>query len=476
MIFAGYGIVQIYATKIKTQNVRDRETQIVELKQEIARLQAENEWHQLSKLDTHQEVHALKTTIETLYQEKERFACEAAQVKIRLEEQLNQFKEKEEIWSRSEANLLNTFKALSSDALKENQKSFLELAQATFEQSRHTFTQESIHRQNALGDLFKPLQESLEKVDQKILDLEKSRISAYASLIEQIKSLHTTQIHLQKETAHLSQALRNPTVRGRWGEIQLKRVVEMAGMLNHCDFLEQVSLDNEERKVRPDLIINLPNGRQIVIDAKAPLQAYLEGIEYTDESLKAAKMKEHARHLRRHLGQLSDKTYWSQLTSTPEFVVLFLPGDVFFNAALEHDPSLIEYGVDHQVLLATPTTLIALLRAVAYGWKQQAITEHAEKVHELGKEMHERLIIFVEHFCKLKKGLEGAVESYNKALGCLESRVLVSARRFKEMNVVNQQSIPHIERIEKNMRLPYVESEPDMNNSQEEESLEPIQG
>jgi len=242
-----------------------------------------------------------------------------------------------------------------------------------------------------------------------------------------------TQTLLRNETANLVKALGTPKVRGKWGELQLRRVVELAGMVNYCDFTEQVAINAEEGRLIPDLIVHLPGGRDIVIDAKTPLGAYLEAISEVDEEKRKKMLEHHARQIREHMDKLSKKSYWQQFTNVPEFVVLFLPGEIFFSAALEQDPSLIEYGVDQKIIIATPTTLIALLKAVAYGWKQQSLAENAQRISELGTELYSRLISMSEHLAKLGSSLESAVKSYNNAIGSFETRVLVQARKFKEL-------------------------------------------
>ncbi|MCM1564471.1 MAG: DNA recombination protein RmuC [Dehalobacter sp.] len=349
--------------------------------------------------------------------------------------------------------LIEAFKALSADALRSNNQEFLVLAKSTLDAYQVSAKGDLELKQKAIDDLVKPIKDSLGKIDEKISQDVENRRVLNASLSEQIRSLASSESQLLTETANLAKALRKPTVRGQWGEVQLKRTVELSGMVKHCDFNEQVPIRNVDCDLRPDLIVYLPNNKSIIVDSKTPLSAYLEAIEAKDEDEKVMKLDEHASQVKTHVNQLSSKSYWNQLECTPEFVVMFLPGESIFSAALERDPTLIEYGVNNHVIIATPTTLIALLKAVAYGWKQEDIAKNSKEISELGKDLYSKLRIFSDHLIKVGKNLDKAVESYNDAIGSLEMRLLSTARKFKDLEVSVEKEIEETKQIDHRTRV-----------------------
>ena len=337
--------------------------------------------------------------------------------------------------------LENAFKSLSAEALKSNNAAFLDLARASLGEFQQVAKGELEKREQAIDALVAPVKASLDKVDEKIGALERAREQAYGEIRQQFTQMGESQALLRQETANLVKALRQPHVRGRWGEVQLRRVVEMAGMMKHCDFVEQESAqDDEGRLLRPDLVVRLPGSRQIVVDSKAPINSYLDAHEAVDEEQRRAKMREHGMLVRSHLQALSKKSYWEQFQPTPEMVVMFIPGEAFFSAALEADPELLDAAFAQNVIIASPASLMALLKAAAYGWRQESIAENSRAISDLGRELHTRLSTMVRHIARIGASLDGAKDAYNDAIGSLESRVLVSARKFKELGATSQEA------------------------------------
>ena len=362
-------------------------------------------------------------------------AAQLARLEAALDHERRSATEKLAVLDAAQQKLTDAFSALSADALDRNNRSFLELAKTALEGAKAEASGELEQRRLAVEHMVQPLQESLARVDAKLQGLEVARQEAYAGLAQQVRSLGETQERLRTETANLVTALRAPSVRGRWGELQLRRVVELAGMVRHCDFSEQVTTSTDDGRQRPDLVVHLPGGKHVVVDAKVPLEAYLVAAEAADDSTRTQRLRDHARQLRTHVDQLAAKAYWAQFDTSPDFVVLFIPGEPFLAAACEHDPGLFEHASAQRVMLATPTTLIALLQSVAYGWRQEALAENARAVCEVGRELYKRLATMGEHVSSVGKALDRAVDAYNKQVGSLESRVLVSARRLASLEI-----------------------------------------
>lgn len=375
-----------------------------------------------------------------------------AELRARMEEAQRAAEEKLLLLQETETRMRDTFKALSSEALKVNTEQFTAYARQSLEQQQAEARHELEKRQMAINEVVKPLSESLTKVDERIGALERMREQAYGQLSEQLKMLGESQQRLQAETGNLVKALRAPQVRGRWGEVQLQRVVEMADMLEYCDFVQQESTDAEAGKLRPDMLVRLPNNKTIVIDAKVPLDGYMDALETEDENQREACLARHAAQVRSRMVLLGQKKYQDQFDPAPEFVVMFLPSESFFSAALTQDPKLLDQGVENKVLMATPTTLIALLKAVHYGWRQEQLTENAKVISDLGMQLYERVRSLAGHFLAMRKGIEMTSDSYNKAVGTLERQVLSTTRKFNKLGAAKGDPVPEIEEVNTPLR------------------------
>ena len=357
---------------------------------------------------------------------------------LELAQKSAQYEERARMMGDTKQALENAFKSLSTDALRDNNAAFLNLARATLGEFQQVAKGDLEKRQQAIDALVAPVKASLDKVDDKIAALERVREQAYGEIRQQFAQMTEVQGILRQETSNLVRALRQPHVRGRWGEVQLRRVVEMAGMLKHCDFVEQESAESDDGRLRPDLVVKLPGGRQIVIDSKAPINSYLDAHESADEETRRMKMREHGQLVRGHLQALSRKSYWEQFQPTPEFVVMFIPGEAFYSAALEADPSLLDAAFGQNVIMASPASLMALLKAAAYGWREESLADNVRTMRELGQEIHSRLATMADHLMKLGRSIDQATSNYNSAIASFESRVLVSARKFKELGATSQ--------------------------------------
>jgi len=432
MVLAGLAGVGIGGAAVylhMRQRLRTASVGEVELRERLAHseTQVAGLWQQIVQL---RETVGSAEELRSRLSETERRACDLSAELSGWRERTAELQAEKRVLTEAQTKLLESFQALSAQALQANNQMFLDLADTALAK-----------RQGAIDELVRPLKESLTKVDTRIHEIETARVSAYTMLTSQLQSLGA-------ETTNLVKALRTPHTRGQWGEMQLRRTVEIAGMVDYCDFRVQQTLYSEDARLRPDMVVSLPNGRRLVVDSKAPLSAYLDAIELEDDALRAAKLKQHAQQVRGHIEKLATKSYWSQFDHMPEFVIAFLPGESFFSAALQHDPGLIEFGADQKVLVATPTTLIALLKAIGYGWRQERLAQNAFEISRIGRELYERLSKLAESFAMVGTHLDRATRSYNEAAGTFERRVLVSARRMKEKGVTVAEDIPELPLLE----------------------------
>jgi len=356
--------------------------------------------------------------------------------------------ERELAFEAATSRLATAFSDLSNKSLKSNSENFLRLAEQNLGAQHERAKRELGDRERAVENLVKPIKDALQQSQAQIAALEKSRSEAYGGIKSQLEAMQNSQQSLTRETQNLVKALRRPEVRGRWGEMTLRRLVELAGMVEHCDFQEQVHTSNDDKIIRPDMIVRMPDNRELVVDVKTPLDAYLEAIEATDDAQRKLGLKRHARNVRDHIRKLAGKSYWEQFSKSPEFVILFIPGDQFLSAALGEDPDLIEYALSEQIILATPTSFVALLKAVAYGWRQLALADNAEEIRRLAVDLYGRLSTFVGHMNKVGKQLASSVENYNRAVGSLEHKVLPGARKFVELGIHPKKEIEQVEPLE----------------------------
>jgi DNA recombination protein RmuC len=382
--------------------------------------------------------------------------ADRARLGAELEQARRSAAERDRAWAEDRERLVGTFAKLSTEALQANTEQFLSLADTRLREAQEAAKGELGQRQEAISQMLDPMKDLLARYESGLRQMELERKGAYSGLNEQVKLLAASQDQLKRETQNLVTALRAPQTRGRWGELQLRRVVEMAGMVAHCDFDEQVTTNGEDGRLRPDLVVHLPGGAHVVVDAKVPLEAFLRATEAPDEEGRQANLLAHARQLRTHIDQLSKREYWRQFDPSPDYVVAFVPGDPLLDAAFEKDPELLEYAFARQVLITTPTTLIALLRTFAQGWRNDAMAENARVVKDLGAELYERLRVLGTHFAKMHRSLTATVEAYNDTVGSLEARVLVTARRFPDLAVVGHDAkeVPELYPVSSTPRLP----------------------
>jgi DNA recombination protein RmuC len=425
------------------------------ISEQKAKLQAFDE----IKFDLQKQINQKDNILEQIRKELDGINEAKTIAETKLEEAIKNIEEQKKLLEDARNKLVETFQAISGESLKSNNKAFLELAKENFGGMLKDIKGVFGQKETAIKNMVDPLAEVLKKYEKQVNELEKSRVQAYGNLDAQVKMLVESQKNLQKETGNLVSALRRPEVRGRWGEITLKRVVELAGMAEHCDYTEQVSVDTDKGKLRPDMVIHMPSNRDIVVDSKVSLDAYLDATAEVDEEKKMSFLTKHASQLRSHMRKLAGKNYWEQFEETPEFVIMFIPGESFLSAALELDPSLIEDGMIEKVVIATPTTLIALLLAIAYGWRQEQITKNAREIANVGKELYDRFQPFLEHLNKTSNNMSQLINSYNNMVGSLEKRVLVSVRKFKELGASSTRELPDVKLVEK-IPVKVQESEP----------------
>ena len=433
LVGAACAVAGYFVGRSRSQSGPQLEAQLVVMREQANRIA-------LQSAEVEREANQLRGQLMESLQNAAQMEERTRQLQTRLDDERREGDEKVKLLDDARRALENSFKSLSADALRNNNQSFLELARTSLAEFQQLARGDLEKRQIAIDAIVAPVRLSLEKVDEKIGALEKSRQEAYGEIRQQFAQMSSFQNQLRDQTNNLVNALKQSHVRGRWGEIQLRRVVEMAGMLLHCDFVEQQTAESEDGRVRPDLIVKLPGNRQIVVDSKAPITAYMEAHEASSDEVRKLKIQQHAQLVRRHLESLAKKSYWDQFEPTPEVVVMFIPGEAFYSAALEADPTLLDTAFNQNVIIASPASLMALLKAASYGWRQESIAENAREISQLGQELHNRLAVMADHLTRMGKGLGTAMDSYNSAIASFESRVMVSARKFKELGATSQEA------------------------------------
>lgn len=377
---------------------------------------------------------------------------EKARLQAQLAAQQAAAQEREKAFEQARGQLSDSFNALAGEALKHNSTEFLKLAQENLKAFQVQAQGDLSQREKAVENLIKPIRDAMERSELQMRRMEQERKEAHGALTQHLETMAESHKMLQGETRNLVQALRRPEVRGQWGEMTLKRLAELAGMVEHCDFFEQEQVQGEHGALRPDMVVRMPDGREIIVDAKTPLDAYLTAVEAKNDADRDQALDRHARKVRERVRELSAKSYWQQFKNAPDFVVLFIPGDQFLSAALERDRQLLEDALADKVILATPTSFVALLRAVAYGWRQEALAENAEQIRQVGEEMYGRLATFADHLGKLGRSLDSSVGHYNKAVASFDTRILPGARKFAEMGISHKKAVPEPEPLERSAR------------------------